>query len=81
MTLRIQPNLGHNTVDLPPADILLENHGSLYILRGNTATGDEWLAANLDPDALRWGDGYVVEPRYLSAITDGALAHGLSLGG
>lgn len=68
-------------VEIPTPDITIDNHGSVLVFSGTTAAGETWLAENLEPDALRWGDGYVVEPRYAKDIQEGALDHGLSLGG
>lgn len=61
------------------SDISLSNHGSIVILTGVTPEGSVWLEENLDPDAMRWGGGYVVEPRYVGAITDGAANDGLEM--
>ena len=61
-------------------DISIADHGSLCILTGVTALGTCWLLENLDPDAQRWGvNGWVVEPRYVGPITDGAADAGLEL--
>lgn len=61
------------------SDISLSNHGSIVILTGVTPEGTAWLEENLDPDAMRWGGGFVVEPRYVGAITDGAANDGLEM--
>lgn len=60
-------------------DISLNNQGSIVILTGVTPEGSAWLEENLDPEAMRWGGGYVVEPRYVGAITDGAADDGMEL--
>lgn len=61
-------------------DIRVRNHGSLVILIGLSEAGDRWLDASLHPEAPRWGGGYVVEPRYVDAILDGAHDDGLEVG-
>jgi hypothetical protein len=62
------------------ADILVNNQGSLYILVGATTEGFDWLKENLDPEVMMWGQrGFVVEPRYVGAITDGAAEAGLEI--
>jgi hypothetical protein len=61
------------------SDIVLNDHGSIVVMTGVTPEGAAWLEEHLDPDAMRWGGGYVVEPRYVGAITDGAANDGLEM--
>ncbi len=62
------------------ADIVLHDHGSIVVLTGTSSNGTCWLLEHLDPDAPRWGvNGWVVEPRYVAAITDAAAEDGLEL--
>lgn len=62
------------------ADIRVADHGSLFVLEGETERGTEWLKTNLDEDVLRWGwTGFVVEPRYVAPIVEGAIADGLEV--
>jgi len=61
-------------------DIHVFNAGSVVILTGKTSNGTCWLLENLDADAPRWGvNGWVVEPRFVGPILDGAQADGLSI--
>jgi hypothetical protein len=61
-------------------DIRINNHGSIVILTGVSDAGIDWLEASLDPDAQRWGvNGWVVEPRYVDDILDGAHDDGLEV--
>jgi len=60
-------------------DIRFENHGSIFTVTGLTHAGRGWLAENLPEDAMRWGAGYVVEPRYVEAIAEGAVGYGLEV--
>jgi hypothetical protein len=60
-------------------DIRILNHGSLVILIGISDAGGDWLNARLDPGALRWRGGFVVEPRYVDDILDGAHDDGLEV--
>lgn len=62
-------------------DIRVENHGTLCLLRPKTVPAAEWLAHNLDPEVLRFGEAYVVEPRYADAIVAGAREAGLEVQG
>ena len=58
-------------------DIRIENHGSIFLLRPVSAIGSEWLDANIQSDALSFGDAVACEPRYVSDIGLGARADGL----
>jgi hypothetical protein len=61
-------------------DITVRDEGSIVLLDGGTSEGRTWLDESLDPEAQRWGSAYVVEPRYVSDILDGALCEGLAVG-
>lgn len=61
-------------------DIEAANHGTIWVLTGVTEVGSTWLKENLDPDATRWGLGFVVEHRYVSDIVVGAQEAGLEVG-
>lgn len=61
------------------ADIIVNNHGSIIILIGLSDAGTAWLEESLDPDAMRWGGGYAVEPRHAQTIIDGATDDGLEV--
>lgn len=59
-------------------DITVFNAGSVVILSGATIEGQQWLSDHLPEDSQRWGvNGWVVEPRYVQDILDGATADGL----
>jgi hypothetical protein len=65
----------------PPSrpDILVENYGSMVVLRGVTDAGNAWIEANVS------GDGYqpfglgarLAEPRYVPSILEGSAVEGL----
>lgn len=55
------------------------NHGSICTLTPLTDAGREWVAENIGDDAMSWGGGVVIEPRYCADILDGIEAAGLSL--
>lgn len=61
-------------------DIRASNHGSIWILTGISDAGKGWLDESLPEDAQRWGDGYVVEPRYVEDILIGASNDGMVVG-
>lgn len=58
-------------------DIGIFNAGSVIILTGTTEAGRNWLDDNLPADTMRWGQGWVVEPRYLHDIIIGAVDDGM----
>jgi hypothetical protein len=68
-----------NPPNYPTSDILIENHGSLFLLRPVSSIGHDWLDANIQPDALKFGGAIVCEPRYVSDIVLGAQADGLAV--
>ena len=59
------------------ADLIIENHGSLFLLRPVSPTGQTWLDENIADDAQVFGDAIAVEHRYIGAIAEGILADGL----
>jgi hypothetical protein len=60
-------------------DIGIVDHGSVVILKGRSPEGQQWLEQNISPDALRWGGGFVAEPRYVDAIVQGAISDGMGV--
>ncbi len=62
-----------------PLDINIGNHGSLFLLTPLTPTGREWVDEHLPEDALWFGNGVAVEPRYVEAILQGMADDGLAL--
>lgn len=61
-------------------DILVANHGSIFILTALTEAAREWFEEHIPDDAQRWGvSGIVVEPRYVEAIVNGAVNDGLEV--
>jgi hypothetical protein len=63
------------------SDLLVENHGSIFLLIPVTQDGLDWIDANIGvgPEIQTWGDGVVVEHRYIGHIVEGALADGLQV--
>lgn len=64
-------------------DLLVDNHGSIFLLRPLSQAGADWVKDHLPDDVMRWGygpmAGVVVEHRYIGAIVDGAQADGLTV--
>ena len=53
--------------------------GNLCLLVPVTPAGVAWCEEHLPEDATRWGKAYVVEPRYIGDIIDGAGDDGLEV--
>ena len=63
----------------PPADITVQNEGSIYILRGRTDIGKDWIEEHCqEGDYNPFGEGArLVEHRYIADIVGGAAGDGL----
>jgi hypothetical protein len=64
----------------PTKDLLFENHGSLFLIRPVSQSGQLWLDENVgDENTLTFGGAIVCEPRYVEAIYFGAKQAGLAV--
>jgi hypothetical protein len=62
----------------PPPDILVENHGSIFLLRPVSFAAQSWLQENvIGEETQMFGNAVVCEPRYVTDIVFGARAEGL----
>ena len=62
----------------PSPDILVENHGSIILLRPVTRVGQSWLKENVIGEETQiFGNAVVCEPRYVIDIVLGARAEGV----
>lgn len=61
------------------ADLNIENHGSIFLLRALTDAGRVWVGDNLPEDAQTFCGGVVVEHRYIGDIAAGAIEDGLEV--
>jgi hypothetical protein len=62
--------------------ITFADHGSLVLVAPDDddhLSFADWLADNIGPDALFWGDALVVEPRYVAALIEGLEAVGFEV--
>ena len=50
-----------------------------YLLRPTTPTGEAWIEEHIEPGALWFGGGVVVEHRYIRDIVVGAISDGLKV--
>jgi hypothetical protein len=66
---------------LVPPDIIVENHGSVALLRPMTDAGREWIDENVPTEGWQWlGGALSCEPRYVENIVEGATGDGLVVG-
>ena len=63
----------------PTVDFLCENHGSVFLLRPLSQPAQSWIEENLPSDAQWFGNGVVVEHRYIWAILEGIQNDGLAV--
>jgi hypothetical protein len=62
----------------PAADLVVENAGSICMLRPTNEVGRRWIEENVQPESWQWfGGALAVEPRYIFEIVDGAESAGL----
>jgi hypothetical protein len=60
-------------------DFSVENHGSLFLFRMNTAAARQWVHDNVEDDAQFFCDALVVEHRYAANLAEGMRGDGLVL--
>lgn len=60
-------------------DVVVENHGTLFLFRPVSDQGKQWIEANVQDDAQYMGDALVVEHRYARDLAAGMQAEGLVL--
>jgi hypothetical protein len=53
-------------------DLIVHGHGSNYLLRGKSEFGRDWISDHIPEDAMTFGQGIVVERRYIGAIIEAA---------
>jgi hypothetical protein len=62
----------------PSPDILVENHGSIFLLRPMSSVGQAWLQENIIGEETQiFGNAVVCEPHYVVDILLGARAEGV----
>jgi len=58
-------------------DLIVENHGSVFILQPLTARAREWLDLNVDaPGYMHYCGGIACEPRYAGPIVEAMVDEG-----
>jgi hypothetical protein len=68
-----------STTSLQPSpDILVESHGSIFLLRPASPVGQTWLLENvIGEETQLFGNAVVCDPRYVPEIVFGARGEGL----
>jgi len=61
-------------------DVRIQDEGNIYLLFSLTDAAREWVDENLPTDATTWGNGIVVEHRYVRDIVCGMVEDGLIVG-
>ena len=61
-------------------DFRCENHGSLFLLFPLTESAQSWIEERLPSDAQWFGNGVVIEHRYIWPILEGIQNDGLVVG-
>ena len=61
------------------ADIAVEYHGSLWLVRPLTQAGTRWLEQHIPEDVQFFGSALAVEPRYVDALVEGIVGAGLEV--
>ena len=64
-------------MDTKASDVVVENHGSVFLFQPLTAAAEAWIAEHVSDDAIRYAGALVVEPRYARDLAAGMLADGL----
>lgn len=61
-------------------DFTFINHGSLWICSWNNERAGEHLREHTNDETQFWGDGIVVEPRYVQSLADQLAQDGFTVG-
>ena len=60
-------------------DVIVENHGTVFLFHLYTPDAREWVELNVDPNAMFFGDSLTVEHRYAYDLAMGMLNDGLTV--
>lgn len=62
------------------SDVIVENHGSIFVVQPLTAAGREWIEEHVQSEPYQWlGGGLCVEHRYVAGLVDGMIDAGLEV--
>ena len=60
-------------------DVTINNQGTIVLLTPCTEQAQGWIDEHIPKDAMYFGNGLVVEPRYVEDIIHGMIQDGLEL--
>ena len=60
-------------------DFVVEDHGSIFLLRALTPAANSWIEENLSEDRMTFCSAVVIESRYVVDILEGIAADGFSV--
>lgn len=60
-------------------DLIVRNEGTIFILDPMTDDGKAWIAEHIPEDTIRWGEGVVIEHRYIEGVVQGAINDGMEV--
>lgn len=60
-------------------DFVLEDHGSVFLLRPISPASFIWIGEHIPEDAQWFGNAVAVEHRYIGDIVDGIASDGLEV--
>ena len=64
--------------EAPMADIIVENHGSVFTFEPQSDTAREWVADNVQLEGWQWtGPAFTVDHRFAYDLAQGMLNDGL----
>ena len=67
-------------VDPKTCDVIIENHGSIFLFRPRTGYAADWLRENVASEGWQWfGGALAVEPRYAGQLVCGIEDAGFSV--
>jgi len=61
------------------SDVIVENHGTIFLFEPTSQAAKEWIAENVSDDAQYFAGKLAVEHRYASDLADGMRRDGLTL--
>ncbi len=61
-------------------DFTIADHGSVVIVTPQSETARGWVSEFImEEEAQKWGNGFVVEPRYLNGLIEGIHEAGMEV--
>ena len=65
----------------PKFDVMIHNHGTIFLFDPLSEKGKAWLDENTDPDQRQhWCESLVVEHRFAEGVAKGLADAGLTIG-